>query len=133
MVGILYSSTKEKNYTFLYSFEKEYLEAHNGTVLIFDIWEQGKEELQKFSFMLREMENGTDLKVVDLFSDSKKYYSGKGISRAMILHCKNLFEKRIISERGHKNWEEARTIVWERMKSNGEVAYCESKDFYYTI
>ncbi len=133
MVGILYSSKKEKNYTFLYSFEKEYLEAHNGTVLIFDIWEQGKEDLQKFSFMLREMENGTDLKVVDLFSDSKKYYSGKGISRAMILHCKNLFEKRIISERGHKNWEEARTKVWGRMKSNGEVAYCESKDFYYTI
>lgn len=102
MIGILYSSKNEKNYTFLYSFEKEYLEAHNGNVLIFDIWEQGKEELKKFSFMLKEMENGTDLKVVDLFSDSKKYYSGKGISRAMILHCKNLFEKRIISERGHK-------------------------------
>ncbi|UZT99079.1 hypothetical protein ODZ84_05790 [Chryseobacterium fluminis] len=42
-------------------------------------------------------------------------------------------EKCIISERGDKNWEEARTKVWERMKSNGEVAYCESKDFYYTI
>lgn len=51
----------------------------------------------------------------------------------MILHCKNLFVKRIISEGGNKNWEEARTKVWERMKSNEEVAYCESNDFYFTI
>lgn len=133
MTGILYTSKNEKNYTFLYSFQEEYLEAHNGNILIFEIWEEGKEELDKFSFMLREMENDTDLKVVDLFSDSKKYYLGKGISRAMILNCKNLFVKRIISERGNKNWVEARTKVWERMKSNGEVAYCESKDFYFTI
>lgn len=133
MTGILYSLKDEKKYTFLYSFQKEYLEAHNGNILIFEIWEKGKEELDKFSFMLREMENGTDLKVVDLFSDSKKYYLGKAISRAMILHCKNLFVKRIISEGGNNNWEEARTKVWERMKSNGEVAYCESNDFYFTI
>lgn len=117
----------------LYSFQQEYLENYDGNILIFEIWEEEKEELDKFSFMLRKMENGTDLKVVDLFSDSRKYYLGKGISRAMILHCKNLFMKRIISERGNKNWEEARTKVWERMKSNGEFAYCESKDFYFTI
>ncbi|QQQ28928.1 hypothetical protein [Chryseobacterium indoltheticum] len=79
------------------------------------------------------MENGNDLKVIDLFPDSKKYYLGKGISRAMILHCKNLFVKRIISEGGNNKWEEARTKVWERMKSNREVAYCESNDFYFTI
>ncbi|MCT3662781.1 hypothetical protein HZR00_09705 [Elizabethkingia anophelis] len=133
MASILYTSKNEKNYTFLYSFHQEYLEAHDGNVLIFKIWEEGKEELEGFSFMLREMENGTDLKVVDLFSDSKKYYSGKGISRAMILHCKNLFLKRIISERGKENWEEARIKVWERMKSDREVAYCETKDYYYTI
>ncbi|MDQ8141067.1 hypothetical protein [Chryseobacterium sp. CFS15] len=133
MTSILYTSKNEKNYIFLYSFQQEYLEAHDGNVLIFEIWEEGKEELDMFSFMLREMENGTDLKVVDLFPDSKKYYLGKGISRAMILHCKNLFVKRIISERRDKNWEEARTKVWERMKFNGEVAYCEFKDFYFTI
>lgn len=91
MTNILYTSKNKKNYNFLYSFQQEYLEDHEGNVLIFEIWEEGKEELDKFSFMLREMENGTDLKVVDLFSDSKKYYLGKGISRAMILHCKNLF------------------------------------------
>ncbi len=132
MSSILYTSKNEKNYTFLYSFQQEYLEDHYGNVLIFEIWEERKEELDKFSFMLRVMENNTDLKVVDLFSDSKKYYLGKRISRAMILHCKNLFVKRI-SERGNKNCEEARTKVWERKKSHGEVVYCESKDFYFTI
>lgn len=69
MTSILYTSKDEKNYTFLYSFQKEYLEDHDGNVLI---WEEGKEELDKFSFILREMENGNDLKVVDLFPDSKK-------------------------------------------------------------
>lgn len=98
MTSILYTSKNEKNYIFLYSFQQEYLEAYDGNVLIFEIWEEGKEQLDKFSFMLREMENGNDLKVVDLFPDSKKYYLGKGISRAMILHCKNLFVKRLISE-----------------------------------
>jgi hypothetical protein len=133
MTSILYTSKNEKNYTFLYSFQKEYLKDHDGNVLIFEIWEEGKEEHDKFSFILREMENGNDLKVVDLFPDSKKYYLGKGISRAVILHCKNLFMKRIISEEGNSNWDEARLKVWERMKSNGEVAYCESNDFYFTI
>lgn len=133
MTSILYTSKDEKNYTFLYSFQQEYLEAHDGNVLIFEIWKAGKEEVDKFSFMLREMENGNDLKVVDLFPDSGGNYVGKGISRAMILHCKKLFEKRIISEEGDKNSKEARTKVWERMKSDGEVAYCESKDIYYTI
>jgi hypothetical protein len=133
MKRILNTSKNEKNYTFLYSFQKEYNEEYSANDLIFEIWEEGREELDMFSFRLREMENGTDLKVVDLFPDSKKYYLGKGISRAMILNCKNLFVKRIISERGNNNWEDARTKVWERMKSNGEVAYCETKDFYFTI
>ncbi|WP_426477260.1 hypothetical protein ACP3T3_18740 [Chryseobacterium sp. CBSDS_008] len=132
MIGILNTSKNEKSYTFLYNYQQEYLEDHNGNILIFEIWEKEKEELPKFSFSLRIMENGTDLKVVDLFADNK-YYLGKGISIAMILLCKFLFRKRIISERGKDNWPDARTKVWERMKSNGEVAYCKTKDYYFTI
>ncbi len=97
MTSILNTTKNEKNYTFLYIFNKQYLEDHEGNVLIFEIWEKGKEELDKFSFILREMENGVDLKVVDLYPDSIGYYLGKGISRAMILHSKKLFDKRIIS------------------------------------
>lgn len=70
--------------------------------------------------------------MVDLFAGNK-YYLGKGISIAMILHCKFIFGKRIISEREKNNWGEARTKVWERMKSSGEVAYCETKDYYFKI
>lgn len=130
--GNLYTSKNKKNFTFLYSFQQKYLEEHAGNVLIFEIWEKGKEELDKFSFLLRIMENGTDLKVVDLFPDNNNYYLGKGISRALILHCKKLFGKCIISEQGKNNWEEARMKVWEQMKSNEEVVYCESKDYYFT-
>lgn len=133
MASILYTSKNEINYSFLYSFQQVYSEDHDGNILIFKIWEEGKEEHDKFSFILREMENGIDLKVVDLYPDSNDYYTGKGISRAMILHCKYLFGKRIISERGDDNWPDARNKVWERMKSDGEVAYCESNDFYFTI
>lgn len=133
MTSILNTIKDKTNYTFLYSVQKEYEEEHEGNILIFEIWEEGKEDGDKFSFILREMENGNDLKVVDLFPDRDGNYAGKGISRAMILHCKKLFEKRIISEEGNKNSKEARTKVWERMKSNGEVAYCESEDIYYTI
>lgn len=133
MTGKLHTSKNEKIYTFLYSFQQEYSDDHNGNILIFEIWKKGKEELDKFSFILREMENGIDLKVVDLYPDSNNCYKGKGISRAMILHCKFLFGKRIISERGENNSPDARNKVWERMKSDGEVAYCETKDYYFTI
>lgn len=132
MVGTINTLKNEISYTFLYNYHQEYSEERNGNVLIFEIWEKGKQELPKFSFSLLIMTNGTDLKVVDLFADNK-YYLGKGISIAMISHCKFLFRKRIISERGKDNWPDARSKVWERMKSSGEVSYCESKDFYFTL
>lgn len=131
-IGILNTSKNNKNFTFLYSFRQEYLEDHFGNVLIFEVWEKGKKDFDKFSFLLRIMENDIDLKVVDLFPDNNNYYLGKGISVALILHCKFLFKKRIISERGEENWPDARTKVWEQLKSNGEVAYCESEDYYFT-
>ncbi|KYH06641.1 hypothetical protein A1704_23460 [Chryseobacterium cucumeris] len=98
MISKLYTSKDEINYTFLYSFQQEYSDDHNGNILIFEILEKGK-----------------------------------GISRAIILYYRFLFGRRVISERGGDNWPDARNKVWERMKSDGEVAYCETKDFYFTI
>lgn len=80
-----------------YDWFKEYNIRNNAINKIFEIWERGREDKSKFSFILREMENKKDLKVIDLFPDSEKYYLGNGIAISMILECKKLFGKRIIS------------------------------------
>jgi hypothetical protein len=105
------------------------------------IYEKGKEFDDYFSVILREMENQSELKIVDLFPDCKRYYLGKGISVNIIIYLKNYFNKRIISSSNLKannfyteyNSDSAITNVWEKLKNLNEVEYDEEQDTYYTI
>lgn len=130
-------STKDGEFIFEY-----YLNHHphlKSDVYFFDIWRDGDdlENLHKFSFLLRVMENGRDLKVVDLFAGD---YKGKGISIPIILKSKQLFNKRIISSSnriksysGEANWGEAIEKVWKPLVSQGLAKYDTEKDYYFVL
>ena len=86
------------------------------------------------------MENEKDLKVVDLFPDSGKYYLGKGISISMILESQKIFEKRIISSsnkfksfHGEARWDDSTEKVWKKLVKLKLAKYDSEKDFFYTI
>jgi hypothetical protein len=83
------------------------------------------------------MENGIDLKVVDLYPDLSKYYLGKGISIAIILEARNIFKKRIISSSNLStsnycewNTPEAIEKVWKKLVKTGEAKYKQELDCY---
>lgn len=89
--------------------------------------------------MLREMENGIDLKVIALFADNT-YYLGKGISISIILKAKEIFGKRIISSSnlppitvGESISELAISKVWKPLVERRKAKYCESEHHYYLI
>lgn len=124
---------------FIFEYHLNYHPYLKADVYFFNIWREGDEleDIYKFSFLLRVMENGKDLKVVDLFAGN---YNGEGISIAIILKSKELFQKRIISSSnkqpsssGEENWDEAIQKVWEPMVRQGTVAYDANKDYYYTL
>ncbi|HLP13604.1 MAG TPA: hypothetical protein VK177_16840 [Flavobacteriales bacterium] len=138
--GRIVSHKNEIAFDFLFEYYLDYISTYGGLAYIFDIWEEGRENFGKFSFQLRVMENGQDLKVVDLYPDSQKHYLGKGISIAIILHSKELFNKRIISSsnkkksfEGEANWQDAIEKVWKRLENNSLAGYDKENDFYYLV
>ena len=132
--------TSEKNgikYNFVYEYYRSFFE--NSPVYVFKIFEKGREGEDYFSYQLREMENGSDLKVIDLYPDISRYYLGKGISIAIILESKNIFKKRIISSSNSPNarsseWnsEEAIEKVWSKLVTMRLAEYNEELDYYFT-
>lgn len=138
--GKLRSIKNGIEYSFLYEYIKIFDDVYDGEAYIFEVWEKGKELDEKFSFRLKIMDNGHDLKVVDLFSSTKKYYLGKGISVSMIKEVKFIFNKRIISSSNNhptfsheQRWPDAENKVWQRLVDSNEAAYDEEKDYFYTI
>lgn len=137
--GIL-KSGKNNEFTFIYEYYYDYLIYLNAHGYVFNIWEKGREDKSTFSFQLREMENGIDLKVTDLYADSERFYLGKGISIAMIFEAKKIFNKRIISSsnksRGNYtefNTEEAIEKVWSRLVNDGLAEYDPKLDYYFVL
>jgi hypothetical protein len=128
-----------RKYEFTFEYYLNYHPHLKADVYFFDIWDEADTsvDIHKFSFLLRVMENGTDLKVSDLFAGS---YKGKGISIAIILRAKELFNKRIISSSnrtqsyiGEANWKEAIEKVWNPMVSQGLARYDAENDYYYVL
>ena len=139
--GILKTQKNVLNFNFKYRYFLDYIEEYKGEVYVFDIWSEGKEAEKKFSFQLKKMKNGKDLKVVDLYP-GKDEYKGKGISIAIINESKMIFNKRIISSsnnykktchNGESNSDIAIIKVWQRMLDQGMVKYDIKNDFYFTI
>ncbi len=140
--GELTSHKNGNSYKFLYNYYMDYIEGDNGNSYVFEIWSDGNENEGKFSFRLKIEKNGKDLKVVDLYPDSTKKYLGKGISIAIILESKKIFNKRIISStnvddkqtvQGEDNSEAAIEKVWKRLVDNDKAKYDRLNGYYYTI
>lgn len=138
-----FNSTKNGiNYLFYYTYEKRYIIEYHGICYEFNITESKNDISSGFSYVLRVMENGLDLKVVDLYpeTDTNSKYLGKGISIGIILHSKELFNKRIISSSNKKlqtdydefNSEEAIDKVWKRLEDRELVGYNEKEGYYFT-
>lgn len=134
------SKKNSREFKLLFEYYLEYIVDYNAKAYIFEIWEKGRETEDKFSFRLRIMENGKDLKVVDLIGDCSSYYLGKGISIAMILKSKEMFNKRIISSSnkvktftGEANYKPAIEKVWKRMVDKGLAEYDSKYDYYFTL
>jgi len=138
--GSVKSLKNSVEFSFLFEYYLDYVIDYDANAFIFLIWEEGRELEDKFSFRLRIMENDKDLKVVDLFSDSSNYYTGKGISIAIILQSKEMFNKRIISSSnklktfiGEANYKDAIEKVWKKMIEKGLALYNSECDYYFTI
>jgi hypothetical protein len=135
--GQLLSQKNGLTYNFVYEYHCIFEIKLNSPAYIFKIFEKGREDESCFSFQLREMENGRDLKVVDLYPDLSKYYLGKGISIAIILEARNIFKKAIISSSNLStshycewNTPEAIEKVWKKLVITGEAKYNRELDCY---
>ncbi len=136
--GYLYTD-KCKNFKFTYEYFEEYSVTLKANGIYFRIYEEndGIDPMYHFEYALRVMENNTDLKVVDLFA---KKYIGLGISRAIILKSKEIFQKRIISSSnkfpsyiGEANWPESIDKVWKPLVSRGLANYDIKNDYYFVL
>lgn len=127
-----------KNEEFIFEYILKYHQDIKGNIYFFDIWKEGdKYTYDKYSFLLLIMENGRDLKVIDLYANA---YKGRGISIPIILKSKELFNKRIISSSnktkifsGEANLCEAITKVWEPMVKQGLAKYDSKYEYYYVL
>ena len=137
--GKLISTKNNLEFEFTFEYLIKYQKEFNAKVYFFEIWDEKEniDKIYRYSYMLRIMENGNDLKVIDLFANR---YIGKGIGSAIILKSKELFEKRIISSSNTKksyptesNWKAAIEKVWKPMMAKGLVDYNFLEDYYYTI
>lgn len=133
--GILNTRKGDFRYRYKPIFSKE----HGTIIYYFDIWQQGDnpDDYKNFSFLLKELPNGTDLKVIDLFANK---YEGCGISIPIILKAKEIFAKRIISSsNNHKmhyseaNWQDAIDKVWLPMVSQGLAKYDDANDIFIVL
>ena len=138
----IFISTKN-NVTYQFTSRCTYMfnETYNGFTYVFEVYEESKESDDSFSLILLKMENETDLKVVDLYPDSSKYYLGKGISISLLLKCREIFGKRIISSSNLKksdnycewNTPEAIDKVWNPLVKSGKAIYDQDEDLYVVI
>ena len=129
-------------YNFIYTYYTDYILAFKGESLVFNITTHDSANMNGFSFQLKIMPNGKDLKVVDMYHDEKnKSTFGKGVSVAIIQHVTKKIKKRIISSTninaykchsGESNSQEAIDKVWEKMREIGDVGYNEIEGYYYT-
>lgn len=125
-------------FQFLYTYKKIYQAKIKSQVYCFEIWEGGRESEEKFTCNFKIMENDEDIKLIDLFPPD--YYRGKGISIAIILKAKELFNKRIISSSnikrtfiGEMRWKDATEKVWKRMVDDGIASFDPKNDIFYTL
>lgn len=135
--GRILTQKNGRTHSFEYEYYYSFLIHLNAPGYVFRIFEKGRENEDSFSFQLREMENGTELKVVDLYPDHSNYYLGKGISIAIILETKNIFNRNIISSSnlypshsGEWNSEQAIEKVWNRLLVAGVAKYYKEFDYY---
>ncbi|OCA77555.1 hypothetical protein BBI01_03655 [Chryseobacterium artocarpi] len=131
------SNKNNTRYELTAKYTYEFNVIYNAFIYAFEIYEESKENEDSFSLILRVMENQTDLKVVDLHPDRNKYYLGKGISISLILKCREVFGKRIISSNNLKKSEycewnspEAIEKVWNPLVLLGLAIYLENDDQY---
>jgi hypothetical protein len=125
------------NYEFTAKCTYELSEEYEGFIYTFEVYEECKEDDDTFSLILLVMKNGNDLKVVDLNPDSCKYYLGKGISISLILKCREIFGKRIVSSSNLKKsayceWNSSLAIekVWKPLVKLGFAIYVKEEDQY---
>lgn len=132
-------SSKKKNisYEFIAKYVCEFNDNYDGYTYSFDVYEKSKENDSTFSLILLIMKNGIDLKVVDLYPDYHKYYLGKGISVNLILKCREIFGKRIISSNNlqksqYCEWNSPIAVekVWKPLVNSGVAVYVEEEDQY---
>jgi hypothetical protein len=135
--GELISYKNGKVFNLVFECKLMYSLTAKADVYFFDIWDESEQNKRKFSFQLRVMENQKDLKVIDLFAFD---YVGRGISIEIILKCKELFKKRIISSSNNKKsfpeeaiWPDAIDKVWNRMVKLGLAKFDHANDYFYIL
>lgn len=136
VIGYFLSVNNKKRFEYTYFLDTK---LKNREIYSFDIYEKGRENDSKFSFMLEKVDDNM-LKVIDLFPDTEKYYLGNKISISIILEAKKIFNKTIRSSSnrypkyiGEMRFEPAEIYVWKPLVEMGLAKYNEEKDFYYTI
>jgi hypothetical protein len=134
-----FSTDKCSSREFTFVFHREFNSRCNADCIYFSIYQEGVCEVieRPFSYILKVMDNGIDLKVIDLCANK---YAGCGISRYIILRSKELFGKRIISSSnrfpsflGESNWEDAINKVWIPLVKEGNAIYDHEFDYYYLL
>lgn len=135
--GIIEYMKQNIQHKFIFYGFPYYNSYYKAQVYNFDVWEEGHELEPKFSFILMPMENGRDMKSIDLLAGP--YYNRKGISDAIILKAKELFNKRIISSSNKVkfHYSEIRKPdadrVWQRLVKKSLAEYDVENDYYYTL
>lgn len=124
---------------FIYEYFRFYNKTHHFDTYAFMIWDDGTPEKEKADMSLLIMEDDVHLRVIDLMMND---YKGKGIAIAIILECRNIFGKRIVSSSnnssvksfiGEANWPEAIARVWQPLTEQGLAVYDQFNDQYILI
>jgi hypothetical protein len=124
---------------YLYTWRTVFNADHKANIHYFNIWKPGEDpkDFKNFSLLLKEMPNGKDLKIIDIFANK---HEGLGISIPIILEVNKIFHKRIISSSnknktysGEANWKEAIEKIWVPMVLQGLAKYDDTNDVYYIL
>jgi hypothetical protein len=124
---------------FTYEYFQFYNKTHHFDTYAFMIWYDRTPEKEKADMSLLIMKDGVHLKVIDLMMND---YKGKGIAIAIVLECRNIFRKRIISSSNNSrtkcftseaNWPEAIARVWQPLTEQGLAVYDQLNDQYVLI
>jgi hypothetical protein len=106
----------------------------------FSVFPAGIDSITPFSFALTII-NESIAKVTVMDRNNMEVYRAKGIPEAMIILCKKLTTRNILSSSNHQPSkllpEEFRTPpatkVWERLKKNNLANYNEHSDTYHLV